>query len=62
MEVDLMGTVCGIYFFESQEALAAYRESELAKTIPSAYETTEFRAEAYESLYALRPERGPFAG
>ena len=25
------GEVCGIYFFENEEALAAYRESELAK-------------------------------
>ncbi|MDX1346406.1 MAG: YdhR family protein, partial [Sedimenticolaceae bacterium] len=26
------GAFCGIYFFESQEALAAYRETELART------------------------------
>lgn len=55
------GAVCGIYFFESQEALAAFRETELAKTIPTAYEVVEFRPEVYELLYALRPERGPFA-
>lgn len=55
------GAVCGIYFFESQAALAAFRESELAKTIATAYEVVEFRAEAYELLYPLRPERGPFA-
>ena len=30
------GEVCGIYFFESEEALAAYRETELALTIPTA--------------------------
>ena len=55
------GAVCGIYFFESKEALAAFRETELAKTIPSAYEVVEFRAEIYDLLYLLRPERGPFA-
>jgi hypothetical protein len=55
------GAVCGIYFFENQPALAAFRESELAKTIPSAYEAVEFRPEIYELLYPLRPERGPFS-
>lgn len=56
------GAVCGIYFFESQSALSAFRESELAKSIPTAYEVVEFRPEVYELLYPLRPERGPFAG
>lgn len=55
------GDVCGIYFFESEEALAAYRETELAKTIPSAYEAIEVRPEAYELMFPLWPERGPFA-
>ncbi len=55
------GDVCGIYFFESEAALEAYRESELAKTIASAYEATEVRREAYDLLYPLRPDRGPFA-
>lgn len=55
------GAVCGIYFFESPAALAAFRDTELAKTIPSAYEAVEMRAEVYELLYPLRPERGPFA-
>jgi hypothetical protein len=54
------GAVCGIYFFESQAALAAFRESELAKTIPSAYEVIEFRPEVFELMYSLRPELGPF--
>jgi hypothetical protein len=56
------GAVCGIYFFESQAALAAFRETELAKTIPTAYEVIEFRPEVYDVLYPLRPEKGPFAG
>ena len=56
------GAVCGIYFFENQAALAAFRETKLAKTIPSAYEAVEFRPEVYDLLSPLRPERGPFAG
>jgi Putative mono-oxygenase ydhR len=55
------GDVCGIYFFESAEALAAFRETELARTIPTAYEAIDVRREAYEVLYPLWPERGPFA-
>ena len=54
------GDVCGIYFFESAEALAAFRETELARTIPAAYEATDVRREVYEMLYPLWPERGPF--
>jgi hypothetical protein len=53
------GHVCGIYFFESETALKRFRESELAKTIPTAYQTSEIRLEVYEVLYPLRPERGP---
>jgi hypothetical protein len=56
------GDVCGIYFFEDQAALAAFRETELAKTIPSAYEAVEVRREVYDVLYPLRADRGPFAG
>ena len=53
------GDVCGIYFFENKESLAAFRDTELAKTIPSAYEATDIRREVYEVLYPLRPEVGP---
>jgi hypothetical protein len=55
------GAICGIYFFESDAALAAFRDSELARTIPSAYEVVEFRAEVYDLLYSLHPEHGPFS-
>jgi hypothetical protein len=55
------GAVCGIYCFDSQQALAAFRETDLAKTIPAAYEAVEVRREVYELLYPLWPERGPFA-
>ena len=58
---DATGGVCGIYFFESREALEAYRDSELARTIPTAYQATDVRPEVYEVLYPLHPDRGPFA-
>lgn len=58
---DATGDMCGIYIFESQEALAQYRESELAKTIPSAYEATEVRPERYDVMFSLRPENGPLS-
>lgn len=57
----MTGDVCGIYFFETKAALAAFRETELAKTIPTAYEAIEIRREVYDLLYSLWPERGPFA-
>ena len=54
------GEVCGIYFFDSDAALATFRETELAQTIPTAYEAVDVRREVYELLYPLWPERGPF--
>ena len=56
------GAVCGIYFFEDQAALDAFRATELARTIPAAYEAIEVRRETYEVLYPLRPEAGPLPG
>jgi len=53
------GDVCGIYFFENAESLAAFRDSELAKTIPSAYEATDVRREVYEVICPLYKDRGP---
>jgi heme-degrading monooxygenase HmoA len=55
------GDVCGIYFFESDEALERFARSELARTISSAYEAVEVRREVYGVLYSLWPERGPLA-
>lgn len=55
------GDVCGIYFFENEEALAAFRETELARTIPAAYEAVDVRREVYDVLYPLWSERGPFS-
>lgn len=56
------GDVCGIYFFESELDLATFRETELAKTIPTAYEAKEVRRETYDVLYPLHPERWPIKG
>ena len=58
---DATGDVCGIYFFENEAALAAFRQTELAKTIATAYEALDVRPEVYDVLYPLRPERGPSA-
>jgi hypothetical protein len=55
------GDVCGIYFFEDQNALAEFRASELARTIATAYEVSEIRMESYEMLYPLHADRGPIA-
>lgn len=55
------GDVCGIYFFEDQNALNSFRETELAKTIPTAYEAEDIRREVYDVLYPLHPDRGPIA-
>ena len=55
------GDVCGIYFFENEEALVVFRETELARTIPAAYEAVDVRREVYDVLYPLWSERGPFS-
>lgn len=55
------GDVCGIYFFEDQNALAAFRDTELAETIPTAYEALDTRREVFEVLFSLHPDRGPLA-
>lgn len=53
------GDGCGIYFFQDQASLEAFKESELAKTIPSAYEATEVRREVFHTMFPLRPGVGP---
>lgn len=55
------GPYCGVYIFKDRAALTAYRESELARTIGSAYEATEVRPEAYDVLFPLYPDRGVLA-
>jgi hypothetical protein len=44
--------------FERGEAVAAFRETELARTIPTAYEAVDARPEAYEVLYPLVARAG----
>ena len=49
------GDWCGVYLFESEAALVAYRQSPLAKSIPPTYELTGTpRIEMLEVLYPLR--------
>lgn len=58
---EVTGDVCGIYFFENQDALTAFQNTELAKTISEAYQATDIRREVYDILYPLHPDRGPVA-
>jgi hypothetical protein len=51
------GEWSGIYFWESPKALAAFRESELAHSIPAAYQVIGApRMEVLEVLFPLRPD------
>jgi hypothetical protein len=47
------GAFCGCYVFDSEESRQAFRQSELARTIPAAYQAEEVRVEAYEVLFPL---------
>jgi hypothetical protein len=47
------GAFCGCLIFDSEESRQAYRQSELARTIPAAYGAEEVRVEAYEVLFPL---------
>jgi hypothetical protein len=58
---DATGDVCGIYFFESNGALAAFRDSELARTISKTHDASNSRIEAFSVLYSLWPDEGPLA-
>lgn len=53
------GDWCGIYFFRDRDALVAFRESELAQTIPAAYEAVDVRPEVFDFLFPLHPDKGP---
>jgi hypothetical protein len=49
------GDYCGVYLFESEEALLAYRSSALAQSIPPVYEIVGApRIEIFEVLFPLR--------
>jgi heme-degrading monooxygenase HmoA len=49
------GEYAGVYIWDSRESLAAFRESELAKSIPAAYQVTEPPViEVSEIMFPLR--------
>lgn len=50
------GAYCGIYAFDSQESLDAFRASEPARKIPSAYQA-EMRVERLDLLSTLHPDK-----
>ena len=52
------GEYAGLYLWESQEALTAYRESELRASIAKAYQAEgEPRVEVYRVIKTLRDDR-----
>ena len=52
------GEIAGLYLWESQEALTAYRESELRASIAEAYQAEgEPRVEVYRVVKTLRDDR-----
>src|ERR1700752_146901 len=53
-EVDT-GDTCGIYIFDSHESMQSFRQTELARTIPSAYRIESPRIEVFELLFPLHP-------
>jgi hypothetical protein len=51
------GDYVGLHVFDSEESLIRYRHSELSRSLPVAYATSEQpRAETFEVLFPLRPE------
>jgi heme-degrading monooxygenase HmoA len=55
VKLDEPGKYGGIYIWDSQESLNAYRESELAQSIPEAYQVIEAPAvELMDLLFQLR--------
>jgi len=53
------GEIAGLYLWESAEALAEYRDSELRATIAAAYQAvSEPRVEVYRVVKTLRKDTG----
>jgi heme-degrading monooxygenase HmoA len=49
------GEFCGIYVWDSEQSLAEFRASELARTIPDAYRVVrQPRIEIFDVLFSLR--------
>jgi len=56
------GEYTGVYIWESAEAMRAYQESELSRTIAAAYQVTEPpRIEVFNLFETLRPVEIPAA-
>ena len=55
------GAFCGCYIFDSEESRQAFVQSELARTIPAAYQAEEVRVEAYKVLFPLYEEASQLA-
>ena len=54
------GEIGAVYIWDSEESLHAYRQSDLARTIASAYQAVEQpRIEIFETILTLRPEKLP---
>jgi quinol monooxygenase YgiN len=50
------GAYTGVYIWESEDAMRAYQQSELAKTIVAAYQATELpRIEVFDLIRMLHP-------
>ncbi|MFS4448529.1 YdhR family protein [Maribacter sp. 2307UL18-2] len=57
VKTDQSGQYGGVYVWDSPEALQAYQESDLAKSIPEAYDITEVPTiEIMDILFQLRNE------
>ncbi|GAB5472684.1 MAG: hypothetical protein Mars2KO_07830 [Maribacter sp.] len=57
VKTDQSGQYGGVYVWDSPEALQVYRESDLAKSIPEAYDITEVPTiEIMDILFQLRNE------
>ena len=50
------GAFCGCYVFDSEESRQAFRQRELARSIPDIYEVEEVRVEGYEVFFPLYEE------
>ena len=52
------GEVGAVYIWDSEESFRAYRQSDLARTIASAYKAVgQPRVEIFETIMTLRPEK-----
>ena len=51
------GEYAGIYFWDSEESMREFQQSELARSILSAYKAVgQSRVETFETVLTLRPE------